>query len=65
MYNSQAMGKKVLIIGPSGAGKTYLTEKLQKKGFRAFDADTLYDLIGWYNGKKKKYLFPKKLERSF
>lgn len=56
---------KVLIIGSSGSGKTFLTEKFREKGFNAFDADEIEGLHGWYNWKKEKVKFPREAGADF
>lgn len=40
---------KILIFGPSGAGKTYVSHALANKGINAFDADEIDGLSAWYN----------------
>lgn len=39
---------KVLITGPSGAGKTYLAKYFKQQGLNAVDADMIYRLGEWY-----------------
>lgn len=45
---------KVLIFGPSGAGKTYLSKELIKLGLNSVDADTIGPLSSWFNGDGNK-----------
>lgn len=40
---------KVLIFGPSGAGKTYVSQALKQQGINAYDDGDINDLSGWYN----------------
>ncbi|OGH11356.1 MAG: hypothetical protein A3B38_00825 [Candidatus Levybacteria bacterium RIFCSPLOWO2_01_FULL_36_13] len=49
---------KILIIGTSGTGKTYLANEFGKKGVNAFDADEIDGLHGWYNWKRERVRFP-------
>lgn len=56
---------KKLILGTSGAGKTYLSKYFSNKGLNAFDADEIEDLHGWYNWKKEKVKFPYDAGKEF
>lgn len=56
---------KILIIGPSGAGKTHLSKEFRKMGLNAFDADELEGLHGWYNWQKKRVRFPHDAGKEF
>jgi len=56
---------KVLIMGASGSGKTFLSKKFRAAGRNALDADELDELHGWYNWEKKKVPFPKDAGREF
>ena len=49
---------RILIIGSSGSGKTFLSEEFSKRGLNAFDADEIEGFHGWYNWKKEKVKFP-------
>jgi len=44
---------KVLIFGPSGAGKTYLSKELKKLGLNSVDADLIGSLSSWFYGDEK------------
>jgi dephospho-CoA kinase len=44
---------KVLIVGPSGAGKTYLSNELKKLGLNSVDADIIGPLSSWFYGDEK------------
>lgn len=44
---------KVLIFGPSGAGKTYLSKELRKLGLNSVDTDLIGPLSTWFYGDKK------------
>jgi adenylate kinase family enzyme len=44
---------KVLIFGPSGAGKTYLSKALKKLGINSVDADLIGPLRSWFYGDDK------------
>lgn len=51
-------GKRILIMGPPGSGKTYVSSKLQEKGIaQAVDADLIPDLGTWVDKKGKKVQF--------
>ena len=45
---------KVLVFGPSGAGKTYVSHALRAMGVNAFDDDDIKGLSSWYNKDGKK-----------
>jgi dephospho-CoA kinase len=49
---------KVLVFGPSGAGKTYVSQMLKKQGINAFDDGDIKDLSGWYNQQGQKVASP-------
>ena len=51
------MAKHILIIGPPGSGKTYISGSLKKKGVNSYDADLVYGLSSWFgiNGEKVTY----------
>lgn len=59
------MPKRILIIGPSGAGKTYVSEVLKKQGINAVDADTIVGLSGWYDSQGKEVDFPRNAGSEF
>jgi len=44
---------KVLVTGPSGAGKTYISRALQAMGINAFDDGDIEGLSAWYKHGKK------------
>lgn len=44
---------KVLLFGPSGAGKTYLSKELKKFGLNSVDADLIGPLSSWFYGNEK------------
>ena len=56
---------KVLILGPSGAGKTYLSKELKKQGLNTVDADTIDSLHSWYNGNEEKVEYPEDSDAEF
>ncbi len=56
---------KVLIMDPSGAGKTYLSKELKNLGINAVDADSIEALHSWYDGKGNKVSFPENAGREF
>ena len=53
---------RVLIIGASGTGKTYMAQRLRKSGVRAVDADDLWKMHVWYDFKGRRV---KDHEKSF
>lgn len=55
---------KVLIFGPSGAGKTHVSSYLKQQGINAVDADTIPDLSNWYFG-DKKVIQPENMDANF
>ncbi len=56
---------KILVMGPSGAGKTYLTKELSRFGVNAVDSDDLLGLYAWYDCKKEKVPFPEDFSQDF
>jgi dephospho-CoA kinase len=55
----------VLVFGPSGAGKTYLSQELKKMGLHAVDADDIKELHSWYDGQGNKITFPENAGEEF
>ncbi len=41
--------KHILVMGPSGVGKTYMTGQLRNKGVNAVDADYIPGLAGYFS----------------
>ena len=56
---------RILITGPSGAGKTHLAKEFRKMGLNSFDADELDGLHGWYDEQKKRVPFPLNAGKEF
>ena len=56
---------KVLIFGPSGAGKTYLSKELKKLGLNSVDADLIGPLNSWFDGNGKKVNYPEYADAEF
>ena len=56
---------KVLIFGPSGAGKTYVSQALKKQGINAFDDGEIEDLSGWYTRQGVKVTAPTTAREAF
>jgi len=56
---------KVLIFGPSGTGKTYITNALRAEGINAFDADQIDGLSNWYDGSGQKVSTPITADEAF
>ena len=56
---------KVLIFGPSGAGKTHLSERLKKQGLNSIDADTIKNLSSWFDGSGNKVNYPEDADAEF
>lgn len=59
------MSRKVLVIGPSGSGKSYFSSRLREQGVNAIDADLIEGLHGWYDGKGNPVSFPKDADKDF
>src|SRR3989338_9651803 len=59
------MRKHVLILGPSGAGKTYISAALRAKGINAPDGDMIEGLSGWFDGNEKKIAYPLDANKDF
>jgi hypothetical protein len=49
---------KVLVFGPSGAGKTYISSALQKSGINAYDSDDIEGLSAWCDKQGNKISAP-------
>ncbi|QQG44612.1 MAG: AAA family ATPase [Candidatus Roizmanbacteria bacterium] len=49
---------KVIVIGPPGSGKTYLSEKLKEKGYPAYDSDKVEGLFYWSTKDGKQIIKP-------
>ena len=56
---------KVLIFGPSGAGKTYISSSLRKVGINAVDADAVQGLSSWFDGRGNKVICPEDADEAF
>jgi hypothetical protein len=50
---------KVLVFGPSGAGKTYVSQTLKKQGIPAYDDGDIEGLSAWYDKQGNKIAVPK------
>ncbi len=59
------MLRKVLIIGPSGAGKTYVSAALRTQGINAVDSDLIEGLSDWYDGHGHKVKIPSGADKKF
>ena len=55
---------KVLIFGPSGAGKTYVSHALQKLSINAFDDGDIKGLSSWYDKQGNKIPAPKTADEA-
>ena len=55
---------KILVTGPSGSGKSYLTKKFNDMGFASFDSDLIPELGSWYF-RNKKIETPKAIDKNF
>ena len=49
---------KVLVTGPSGAGKTYVSAKLKEAGYPVIDADDIQGLSAWYDDQGHQVEYP-------
>lgn len=56
---------KILVMGGSGSGKTYISAKLRERGINAPDADLIDELHGWYDGKGNKVVYPEDADKDF
>ncbi len=52
------MDNRVLVLGPSGVGKTYIATFLRDNGVGAYDADLIPGLAGYYNGNGDEVEYP-------
>ena len=59
------MYKHILIIGPSGAGKTYISSALRAKGINAPDGDLIGGLSDWFDGKGSRVEYPVDADKDF
>lgn len=56
---------KVLIFGPSGAGKTYLSKELKKLGLNSVDADLIGPLSSWFDGNDNKVDYQERADKEW
>lgn len=56
---------KILVIGASGSGKTYVSSKLKELGVNAVDADLIDGLSGWYDGRGNEVKYPNDADQKF
>lgn len=56
---------KILVAGPSGSGKSYISSELRKLGVNAVDADLVIGLHGWFDGQGNRVKFPKNAGPEF
>ena len=57
--------KAILILGPSGAGKTYTAAYLRKMGVNAVDADVVPGLAGYFDSKGNEVECPPGADKEF
>lgn len=55
---------RTLAIGPSGAGKTYLSQEFRNIGINAIDADEINGLSSWYY-QDQKVNYPQNADENF
>ena len=56
---------KVLIMGPSGSGKSYYANQFKSLGLNAVDTDQIEGLSSWYDWQKKKVSIPDNADEDF
>lgn len=49
---------KVLLFGPSGAGKTFVANEWKRQGIPAFEEEDIEGLANWYNREGRKVAAP-------
>ena len=59
------MIKQILITGPSGSGKSYISAKLREEGINAVDADLIEGFGEWYDSKDRRVDFPSDAGKEF
>ena len=59
------MNKKILVIGPSGVGKTYISATLRRKGINAPDGDLIEGLSDWFDGGGNRVSCPGDADKEF
>jgi len=59
------MAKHILIIRPSGSGKTYISASLRNQGVNAPDADLVDGLSGWFGAAGKQVTYPENADKEF
>lgn len=60
MVNDVTGGKAILVVGPEGSGKTFLSNMLRSKGLNAIDTDSVDKLARWTDMHGRKIKFPEK-----
>ena len=58
-------GKKILVVGLSGSGKTYISKNLKSLGIPAYDADEVDGLAGWFDKKGNKTTYPENASKEW
>lgn len=59
------MSMKILIIGPSGFGKTHISAELRKRRINAVDADLIPGLSGWFDKNGNEVQYPEDAGEEF
>ena len=60
MVNAMTGGKAILVVGPEGSGKTFLSNILRSKGLNVIDTDSVDKLVRWTDMHGRKVRFPEK-----
>lgn len=57
--------RKILVIGPPGSGKSFISRKLRELGHNAVDADTVKGLSKWVDAEGNRVKFPEDADKEW
>lgn len=56
---------KILVIGPPGSGKSFISKKLRELGHNVVDADTVKGLSKWVDAEGNRVEFPENADKEW
>lgn len=54
----------ILVTGPAGSGKSYLSKKWTEKGIKTIDGDTMTDVCRWFDKDGNRDEFPEDISEA-